>query len=70
MPDMDLDDPLQAGVLLLFAIASLIIAIGLDARKLPPGKVKLIPWGYVTITLLLVVVFAGRHFAYVEWPTM
>jgi len=57
----DIDAPVTAVALLLAVLAVLIMAIAMDMRRLPLGRVKYVPWTYITITALFGLMLAGRH---------
>lgn len=58
---IDFDDvPTAIGTLAL-VILSLAAAIYMDARKLPLGRVKMMPWTTLSIFLMLATLMAGRN---------
>lgn len=66
--EFDANDPVTAAALLLLSLAALMLAIGMDMRKLPFGRVKMVPWTFLTIVFLFGVILAGRNFALVLLP--
>ena len=59
----DLSSPLHATVSLLLVLALLVVAIAMDMRRLPLGRVKYVPWTYITITAVFALALAGRNLA-------
>ena len=59
MPDIDSTVPATA--LFLMTISILVVAIAMDMRRLPLGRVKYMPWTYITITAVFGVILAGRN---------
>lgn len=59
MPDMD--DPIHAAAAFLAVLAILVMAIAMDMRRLPLGRIKYVPWTYITITAVLALALAGRN---------
>lgn len=59
MPDIDSTVPATA--LFLLMVSVLVLAIAMDMRRLPLGRVKYMPWTYITITAVFGVILAGRN---------
>jgi len=57
----DIDDPVTAVAVVLAVLAVLIAAIAMDMRRLPIGRIKYVPWTYITITAVFALMLAGRH---------
>jgi len=60
---LDLDNPVHAGGLLGVLVGLLLVAIAMDMRRLPIGRIKWVPWTMLTIVLVLAVGLAARTLA-------
>lgn len=58
---LDLDNPVHAGGMLGVLVGLLVIAIAMDMRRLPIGRIKWVPWTMLTIVLVLAVGLAARN---------
>ena len=58
---LDFDQPVTAIAVVLTCISTIMIAIAMDARKLPLGRVKYAPWTYITITAFIALMVALRN---------
>ncbi len=56
----DPSDATFMGVVTGLAVALFVLAIVMDARRLPLGKVKMVPWTMITILSLFAVIGSGR----------
>lgn len=66
--DIDTSDPATACALALLSVAALLVAIGMDMRKLPFGRVKMMPWTLLTIFFLFGVILSARNLVLVMLP--
>ena len=57
----DISEPIPAAALFLAVVAVLVVAIAMDMRRLPLGRVKYVPWVYITITALFALALSGRN---------
>lgn len=48
------------GAVVAALVGMLIVAIAMDARKLPLGRVKYVPWTMLTLLLIVAVAFSGK----------
>lgn len=56
----DTSDPVFMGCVLAGVVGMLLLCVGMDMRKLPLGRVKLVPWTGITMMLFFVLIFVGR----------
>ena len=68
MPDLDMGNPVHAGAVLMLVVATLIVAIAMDGRRLPLGRVKYVPWTVITLFAMLGVLMAARNLVLVLMP--
>lgn len=46
----------------------LIVTIAMDARKVTPGSVKIVPWPFLTIAIMILSIFVLRQFLLLTLP--
>ena len=56
----DASDAVFMGVVTASIVAAMVFAIAIDARKLPLGRIKMVPWTMITIMMLFGLMFAGK----------
>ena len=56
----DASDAVFMGIVTAGIVAMMVFAIAMDARKLPLGRVKMMPWTMITIMMLFALMFAGK----------
>jgi hypothetical protein len=56
----DPSDATFMGIVTGVALATFVLAIVMDARRLPLGRIKMVPWTMITIFSLFAVIGSGR----------
>ena len=58
---LDSSGSITSAAIMLLCVAITLIVIAMDMRKLPLGRVKYMPWGFLTVVAVMCDVFAGHH---------
>ena len=58
---IDLNDVRTAAIVFIACACMLVISIVMDARRLPLGRVKWMPWTILTLAFVLFTILAGRQ---------
>lgn len=56
----DAADPVFMGCVLAGVVGLLVLAVGMDMRRLPLGRVKWVPWTGITVMLFFALILVGR----------
>lgn len=66
MDTIDLDDVATAAIVFALCAGVLGLCILMDARRLPLGRVKYVPWTFLTLVFVLATAMAGRQ-AFIDY---